>query len=90
MERAHALIQQPFLTETLLMAVAASVCGLLLANLLVGRAGAGLLPESRGPAMCNQPLDGRSGIYMALAFGVAHSCGVGSCTARFAANVNEI
>jgi len=83
------LIQQ-LLTETLLMAVAGSVCGLLLANLL-GGALRWLLPAVARPAMLQPPLDGQVLAFtMALAFGVAILAGLAPALHASRANVNEM
>jgi predicted permease len=83
------LIRQ-LLTETLLMAVAGSVCGLILANLL-GDALRWLLPAVAGPAMLQPPLDGQVLAFtMALAFGVAILAGLAPALHASRANVNEM
>jgi putative ABC transport system permease protein len=83
------LIQQ-LLTETLLMAVAGSVCGLMLANLLGGALG-WLLPTVAMPAMLQPPLDGQVLAFtMALAFGVAILAGLAPALHASRANVNEM
>jgi len=83
------LIQQ-LLTETLLMAVAGSVCGLILANLL-GGALRWLLPAVARPAMLQPPLDGQVLAFtMALAFGVAILAGLAPALHASRANVNEM
>ncbi|HEX7697971.1 MAG TPA: ABC transporter permease [Candidatus Acidoferrum sp.] len=83
------LIQQ-LLTETLLMAVAGSVCGLILANLL-GGALRWLLPAVARPAMLQPPLDGQVLAFtMALAFGVAILAGLAPAVHASRANVNEM
>src|SRR6266853_1216258 len=83
------LIQQ-LLTETLLMAVAGSVCGLMLANLL-GCVLRWLLPAVARPAMLQPPLDGQVLAFtMALAFGVAILAGLGPALHASRANVNEM
>jgi predicted permease len=83
------LIQQ-LLTETLLMAVAGSVCGLILANLL-GGALRWLLPAVARPAMLQPPLDGQVLAFtMALAFGVAILAGLAPALHATRANVNEM
>jgi predicted permease len=83
------LIQQ-ILTETLLMAVAGSVCGLMLANLL-GGALRWLIPAVARPAMLQPPLDGQVLAFtMALAFGVAILAGLVPALHATRANVNEM
>ena len=83
------LIQQ-LLTETLLIAVAGSVCGLILANLL-GDALRWLLPAVASPAMLQPPLDGQVLAFtMALAFGVAILAGLAPALHASRANVNEM
>jgi predicted permease len=83
------LIQQ-LLTETLLMAVAGSVCGLMLANLL-GGALRWLIPAVARPAMLQPPLDGQVLAFtMALAFGVAILAGLAPALHATRANVNEM
>jgi predicted permease len=83
------LIQQ-LLTETLLLAVAGSVCGLELANLL-GDALRWLLPAVAMPAMLQPPLDGQVLAFtMALAFGVAILAGLAPALHASRANVNEM
>ena len=82
------LIQQ-LLTETLQWAVAGSVCGLELANLL-GDALRWLLPAVAMPAMLQPPLDGQVLAFtMALAFGVAILAGLAPALHASRANVNE-
>jgi predicted permease len=83
------LIQQ-LLTETLLLAVVGSVCGLELANLL-GGALRWLLPAVATPAMLQPPLDGQVLAFtMALAFGVAILAGLAPALHASRANVNEM
>jgi predicted permease len=83
------LIQQ-LLTETLLMAVAGSVCGLMLANLL-GGALRWLLPGVARPAMLQPPLDGQVLAFTtALAFGIAILVGLAPALHASRANVNEM
>jgi predicted permease len=83
------LIQQ-LLTETLLMAVAGSVCGLMLANLL-GGALRWLLPGVARPVMLQPPLDGQVLAFTtALAFGVAILAGLAPALHASRANVNEM
>jgi predicted permease len=83
------LIQQ-LLTETLLMAVAGSVCGLMLANLL-GGALRWLLPGVARPVMLQPPLDGQVLAFTtALALGVAILAGLAPALHASRANVNEM
>jgi putative ABC transport system permease protein len=83
------LIQQ-LLTETLLMAVAGSVCGLMLANLL-GGALRWLGPGVARPAVLQPPLDGQVLAFTtALAFGVAILAGLAPALHASRANVNEM
>ena len=83
------LIQQ-LLTETLLLAVVGSVCGLELANLL-GGALRWLLPAVASPAVLQPPLDGQVLAFtMALAFGVAILAGLAPALHASRANVNEM
>ena len=83
------LIQQ-LLTETLLLAVVGSVCGLELANLL-GGALRWLLPAVASPAILQPPLDGQVLAFtMALAFGVAILAGLAPALHASRANVNEM
>ena len=83
------LIQQ-LLTETLLLAVVGSVCGLELANLL-GGALRWLVPAVAVPAMLQPPLDGQVLAFtMALAFGVAILAGLAPALHASRANVNEM
>jgi putative ABC transport system permease protein len=87
--RPKRLIQQ-LLTETLLMAVAGSACGLILANLL-GGALRWLLPAVARPAMLQPPLDGQVLAFtMALAFGVAILAGLAPALHASQANVNKM
>jgi predicted permease len=87
--RPKRLIQQ-LLTETLLMAVAGSVCGLILSNLL-GGALRWLLPAVARPAMLQPPLDGQVLAFtMALAFGVAILAGLAPALHASRANVNKM
>jgi predicted permease len=83
------LIQQ-LLTETLLLALAGSACGLMLANLL-GGALRWLLPAVARPAMLQPPLDGQVLAFTtALAFGVAILAGLAPALHASRANVNEM
>jgi predicted permease len=84
------LIQQ-LLTETLLLAVVGSVCGLELATLLGGALLRWLLPAVATPAMLQPPLDGQVLAFtMALAFGVAILAGLAPALHASRANVNEM
>ena len=83
------LVQQ-LLTETLLMALAGSVCGLMLANFL-GGALRWLVPGVARPAMLQPPLDGQVLAFTtALAFGVAILAGLAPALHASRANVNEM
>jgi predicted permease len=83
-------LMQQLLTETMLMALAGSVCGLMLANLL-GGALRWLLPGVARPAMLQPPLDGQVlGFTTALAFGVAILAGLAPALHASRANVNEM
>src|SRR4029077_19317121 len=83
-------LTQQLLTETLLMAVAGSVRGLMLANLL-GGALRWLLPGVARPAMLQPPLDGQVLAFTtALAFGVAILAGLAPALHASRANVNEM
>ena len=87
--RPRRMVQQ-LLTETLLMAVAGSACGLMLTNLL-GGALRWLLPAVARPAMLQPPLDGQVLAFtMALAFGVAILAGLVPALHASRANVNEM
>jgi predicted permease len=82
------LIQQ-LLTETLLMAMAGSVCGLMLASLL-GGALRWLLPGVARPTMLQPPLDGQVLAFTtALAFVVAILAGLAPALHAARANINE-
>jgi predicted permease len=83
-------LTQQILTETLLMALAGSVCGLMLANLL-GGALRWLLPAVARPAMLQPPLDGQVLAFTTtLAFGVAILAGLAPALHASRANVNEM
>src|SRR5207245_5852321 len=85
-----ARLTQQILTETLLMAVAGSICGLMLANLL-GGALRWLLPGVARPAMLQPPMDGQVlGLTTALAFGVAILAGLAPALHASQANINEM
>ena len=83
-------LTQQLLTETLLMAVAGSVCGLMLATAL-GGALRWLLPAVARPVMLQPPLDGQVlGFTTALAFGVAIVAGLAPALHASQSNVNEM
>jgi len=83
-------LTQQLLTETLLMTVAGSVCGLMLAALL-GDALRWLLPGVARPAMLQPPLDGQVLAFTtALAFGVAILAGLAPALHAGRANINEM
>jgi putative ABC transport system permease protein len=83
-------LMQQVLTETLLMALAGSACGLMLANLL-GGALRWLLPGVARPVMLQPPLDGQVLAFTtALAFGVAILAGLAPALHASQANVNEM
>jgi predicted permease len=83
-------LTQQLLTETLLMAAAGSVCGLMLANFL-GGALRWLLPAVARPVMLQPPLDGQVLAFTtALAFGVAILAGLAPALHASRANVNEM
>src|SRR6202047_3071577 len=83
------LVRQ-LLTETLLMAAAGSVCGLMMAHLL-GGALRWLLPGVARPVMLQPPLDGQVLAFTtALAFGVAIVAGLAPALHASQANINEM
>jgi predicted permease len=83
-------LTQQILTETLLMAVAGSVCGLMLANLL-GGALRWLMPGVARPVMLQPPMDGQVLAFTtALAFGVAILSGLAPALHASQGNVNEM
>jgi predicted permease len=83
-------LTQQLLTETLLMALAGSVCGLMLTNLL-GGALRWLLPGVARPAMLQPPLDGQVLAFTtALAFGISLLAGLAPALHASQANVNEM
>jgi predicted permease len=83
-------LTQQLLTETLLMALAGSACGLMLANLL-GGALRWLLPGVARPVMLQPPLDGQVLAFTtALAFGVAILAGLAPALHASRANVNNM
>jgi len=78
------------LTETLLLAVAGSACGLLIASWL-GGALRWLLPAIARPAMLTPPLDGQIfGFTAALAFVVVIVAGLAPALHAARSNVNEM
>src|ERR1700719_2248989 len=82
------LVRQ-ILTETLLMALAGSVCGLMLANML-GGALRWLLPGVARPAMLQPPLDAQVlGFTTALAFVVSILAGLAPALHAARSNINE-
>ncbi len=84
-----ARLTQQLLTETLLLAIAGSVCGLMLANLLGGALG-WLLPQVDRPTMLQPPLDGQVLAFTtALAFVVAILAGLAPALHATRANINE-
>ncbi len=83
-------LTQQLLTETLLMAVGGSLCGLLLASLL-GGALRWLLPGVSRPTMLQPPLDGQVLAFtIALAFVVAILAGLVPALHATHANINEV
>jgi predicted permease len=84
-------LTQQLLTETLLMAIGGSLCGLMLASLL-GGALRWLLPGvSGGPTMLQPPLDGQVLAFtIALAFVVAILAGLVPALHATHANINEV
>jgi predicted permease len=83
-------LTQQLLTETLLMAVGGSLCGLMLASLL-GGALRWLLPGVSRPTMLQPPLDGQVlGFTIALAFVVAILAGLVPALHATHANINEV
>jgi predicted permease len=83
-------LTQQILTETLLMTVAGSLCGLLLATFL-GGALRWLLPGVARPVMLQPPLDGQVVAFTtALAFGVAILAGLAPALHASQANINEM
>jgi predicted permease len=83
-------LTQQLLTETLLMAVGGSLCGLMLASLL-GGALRWLLPGVSRPTMLQPPLDGQVlGFTIALAFIVAILAGLVPALHATHANINEV
>lgn len=82
------LIQQ-LLTETLLLAAAGSICGLMVASML-GGALRWLLPAVATPTMLQPPLDGQVVAFTAsLAFLVAVLAGLAPAVHAARANLNE-
>jgi predicted permease len=83
-------LTQQLLTETLLMAVGGSLCGLMLASLL-GGALRWLLPGVSRPTMLQPPLDGQVLAFtIALAFVVAILAGLVPALHATRANINEV
>ena len=83
-------LTQQLLTETLLMAVGGSLCGLMLASLL-GGALRWLLPGVSRPTMLQPPLDGQVLAFtIALAFVVAIVAGLVPALHATRANINEV
>src|ERR1700756_3806794 len=83
-------LTQQLLTETLLMTVAGSVCGLMLAAVL-GDALRWLLPGVARPVMLQPPLDGQVLAFTTvLAFGVAILAGLAPALHAGRANINEM
>jgi predicted permease len=83
-------LARQLLAETLLLAAAGAVCGLMLASLL-GGALRWLLPGVARPVMLAPPLDGQVlGFTMALTFLVALLAGVAPALHAARANVNEM
>jgi predicted permease len=83
-------LTQQLLTETLLMAVGGSLCGLMLASLL-GGALRWLLPGVSRPTMLQPPLDGQVLAFtIALAFVVAILAGLVPALHATHANINEV
>ncbi len=84
-----ARLTQQLLTETLLLAVAGSVCGLMLTNFLGGALG-WLLPGVARPTMLQPPIDGQVLAFTtALAFVVAILAGLAPAVHATRANINE-
>jgi len=84
-----ARLTRQLLTETLLMALAGSVCGLMLANVL-GGALRWLLPGVAGPTILPPPLDAQVlGFTTALAFVVAILAGLAPALHAAGSNINE-
>ena len=84
-----ARLARQILTETLLMAVAGSVCGLMLANML-GGALRWLIPAVARPAMLQPPLDAQVlGFTTALAFLVSILAGLAPALHAARSNINE-
>ena len=84
-----ARLTQQLLTETLLLAAAGSVCGLMLASVL-GSALRWLLPAVARPTMLQPPLDGQVLAFTAsLAFLVALLAGLAPAVHAAGANINE-
>jgi predicted permease len=83
-------LTQQLLTETLMMAVAGSLCGLMLANFL-GGALRWLVPAVARPTMLQPPLDGQVLAFTTvLAFVVAILAGLAPALHAARANINEM
>jgi predicted permease len=83
-------LTQQLLTETLMMAVAGSLCGLMLANFL-GGALRWLLPAVARPTMLQPPLDGQVLAFTTvLAFVVAILAGLAPALHAARANINDM
>ena len=83
-------LTQQILTETLLMAVAGSVCGLMMASVL-GGALRWLMPAVARPVMLQPPLDAQVLAFTsALAFSVAILAGLAPAMHASRANINEM
>jgi predicted permease len=83
-------LTQQLLTETLLMAIGGSLCGLVLASLM-GGALRWLLPGVSRPTMLQPPLDGQVLAFtIALAFVVAVLAGLVPALHATRANINEV
>jgi predicted permease len=84
-----ARLTRQILTETLLLALAGSVCGLMLANVLGGALG-WLLPGVARPTLLQPPIDGQVLAFTtALAFVVAIVTGLVPALHATRANINE-
>jgi predicted permease len=82
-------LTQQLLTETLLLAAAGSVCGLMLTSMLGGALG-WLLPRVARPTMLQPPIDGQVLAFTtALAFVVAVLAGLAPALHATRANINE-
>jgi predicted permease len=82
-------LTQQLLTETLLLAVAGSVCGLMLTSMLGGALG-WLSPQVARPTVLQPPIDGQVLAFTtALAFVVAILAGLAPALHATRANINE-